>query len=185
MALKDIIKSIEKEAAVKISEIQTGNESELKSIKQEWQQKIDARKDEILKGFEKHSQMTKSENLQQAKIASQKKILETKQAKLEEAFSLALKDMKGLKEREYVKLMTRLVNQLPEKEGDLVSAAGRVKHLAAAVKTKGLKVSRETVKSSGGFVYQSRDKSVDNRFENLVKKAENDLRVDVGQILFS
>lgn len=187
MALEDIIKSIQADAEKKISEINGKGKARRQEIEREWEDRILERRKDILD----RARMDVERKVHAAelllKASARERILSAKQELLDAVFSNALRELSALSDAEYVSFMEKLLSQLPVLSGDIISVSGKEGLLKKALEKSGLKLnfSGDTCVGSGGFVVHTSDVRVDNTIESLIDDAKEEMKVEIGRILFT
>lgn len=187
MALEDIIKSIDKDAQVKITEVNKQGDELLAAAKKEWQTKIETEKNQVLSNWRLSVDQKISQSVLKLKAEGQNKILLAKQQIIDQIFEQSVAQLHVLPDAQYVELLAKLLDRLPAVGGTLLSVNGKGKQLKMALShsSKNYKILSEEVDGLGGFVFKTKDFSVDNRYGKLLENKKDELRVEVGKILFS
>jgi vacuolar-type H+-ATPase subunit E/Vma4 len=187
MALDDIIKSIAKDAQVKIADVNKQGDELLAVAEKEWQTKVETKKGQVLSHWQSAVEKKISQSVLKLKADSQNKVLLEKQSIIEQVFEQSLTRLGELPEDQYVDLLAKLIDNLPDTDGSLASVQGKTKLLKQALdkSSKKFEIESEEVDGQGGFILKAKDFSVDNRFVKLLENNRDELRVEVGKILFS
>jgi V/A-type H+-transporting ATPase subunit E len=136
-----------------------------------------------------------------AKLQSKYKMLEAKDALIQEVLDSTQQKLEGIVGKaEYKKILERLVIDgckslgvdaveliFPAKHASKLDVASVEKSVAKEVGKKvKIKVSKETIRSAGGVIIRSKDttKWVDNTFEARLQRFENKARDTISGILF-
>jgi len=136
--------------------------------------------------------------LSEANLEGRKEILKTKQELIESAFSLALDKLCKLPDKDYQKLLENMAAEAAtDEEGEiLLSEKDRnriekdfIKNINKRISSSGkngkLVLSRDSIKTAGGFVIRYDDMEINNTFEVLFEMLKPRLENDVVRILFS
>lgn len=187
MALKDIKKSIEEEALAQIKEIEAEGQKKVDAVNELWSRKIEERKNEVLASAQKKAEQKLQQTDFKLQAQSQTAILNQKQKILDQVYKQALTKLNQLDEGSYVNLLSKLISELPDIEGELISAEGKDAELKKALKKSGRKitVSKDTVKASGGFVFKSDKMEIDQTFPALTRNAKEISIIEVANKLFN
>lgn len=186
MALEDIKKTIIFEAEAEAKKIEAEGEIKAAEINNDWKKKIDEKKLEIIASAKRKA----GQKIQQTQFKLQSKgqaeILGRKQEIIERAYKNALKKMADFKDDEYVKLMEKLINNLPEIEGDLFSVKEKENLLKKALKNSGKKygIGKKSVSGVGGFVFNSSQMEINNTFSALINNSKEQTILEVAGLLF-
>ncbi len=195
----DKIKSrILEDARAKASEIEELARRDADEIMNQATQEAGLKRTEILKKAEADSQEAYRRLLSSAGLEGRKDLLRAKQDMVEAAFQGALERIVNLPDREYQKLMEDMaVNAAGKGNGEiLLSEKDRSrlnkdfinnvnKRLQAAGINGNLVLSKETIRSSGGFILRSGDMEVNSTLEILFGMLRPELENEVVRILFS
>ena len=117
---------------------------------------------------------------------AKRKIMNVREKIIEECFSIAHQKLSVLKESEYEKTVTKLIENGKKKiEGQCSVTISREIDKQIA-KNMGLRVTGE-IESSGGIILISSDGRItlDNTFDGILKRKKNEIRIEVGKLLFS
>ncbi|PIS04991.1 MAG: hypothetical protein COT81_03435 [Candidatus Buchananbacteria bacterium CG10_big_fil_rev_8_21_14_0_10_42_9] len=187
MALQDIVKAIEKQTLSETAKIDQQKEHALLELRKSWEQKIKARKAEIIA----QAKIKAQKKVQQADftLASQRQaaILQKKQAVIDEVFKQALAKLSSLNDSEYEKQIVKLIKALPQGiDGEVIPVKGKESITKKALKASGknCKVGAEALNGGGGFVFQSQDVMIDSRFDELIATLKSELTPEVANIIF-
>jgi len=186
MALEDIKKTILATAQKQADEVKKAGDEKVKEIKAEMQKQLEEKKAE----FVDMAQRKADQKLQQAhfKIAAsnQTGILKAKQKIIDQVYSEALKKLNQLDNNEYINLMIKLIKNLPQTSGQLISAKAKESLLRQAQeksKTK-YQIAKESISAKGGFLFKSDQIEINNTFESLVETAKEKTMLKVTKLLF-
>lgn len=186
MALQDILNTIDHGTQERESELKAAHKETLAERKALWQERLDTRREELLdRARNVVDQKVQAAELQLRGAAAQKVLLAKKDL-LDRVFADALTSLGELSDDEYVEVMADRIAELPDADGTLESSGGKESLLEKAVKKAGKKFPVKAGQSgSGGFAFHTDELSVDNTFEALVAAVKDDLKVEVGSVLFS
>jgi V/A-type H+/Na+-transporting ATPase subunit E len=187
MSLQDILNSIKSDSKDKIAEIEKQGLAEKDTLEKQWQEKLQTEQVALRERLATDvGRKVKSATLK-LKMSAQSKVLLTKQQSIDEVFSAALDKLALLSESDYISVLARLLADLPTDKGSLHSVKGKSDWLkkALAKQDKKFDIENKEVDGVGGFVLSGQDFSVDNRFESILESLKDELRVEVGKILFN
>lgn len=187
MAFKDIEKAILDEAQKSADEHKKVGEQKSAEIIQEWEKKAVEKKQTIVETTKRKI----NQRIQQAQFKIQNRtqlsVLEKKQAIIDRVYQAVLGKLSNLSENEYVDLMEKLINSLPESSATLLSAKGKESLLEKALKKaqKKHQISSESIESQGGFIYQSDKIEINQSFESLIENAKEKTILSVINKVFN
>ena len=187
MALKDITASIISDAEKQAAEIVKAGLEEVKQINKEYQALAAEKKEEFLKRLERDQLRQVDQALFAQKIKAKNELLEEKKKLIGQIFDKALEKLQHLPEEDNIKILTKLLKELPQVEqGEIIPAKAAADQIAKAlIKNKlNYKISSSQVTSKGGFKFTSTVVDVDNTYENLLAKSFSDMETKIAQILF-
>ena len=186
MALHDILQSIDSSADERIAAIEQEGARRLEERGAEWNKRLGVRRKEIIDRATRRVALQVHAAELVLKTQSAERLLRHKQDLLDTVYGRSVALLAHLSDARYVELMTRLITNLPERKGVLISAAGKKDLLKKALKASGrtLQISAEHFEARGGFVFQADRLAVDNTFEALVEHVKDDTRVEIGALIF-
>ncbi len=186
MAIEDIKKTILAEAKRQIEQIEKEDQLKIQGAQSEWQKKVTAKKTEIIALAQRKAEQKIQQASFQFKIQSQTEVLKKKQKILDKVYQKVEEKLKELDETAYIELMKKLIEQLPDTEGKLVSSPEKQDLLKKALRKTNKKygVAAETITGAGGFIFHSKEIDIDNTFAALVSQAKEQTLLDVTKILF-
>lgn len=186
MALIDILKKIEEETGLKVSEINKEAELKIREIEKEADRKIKDREEEIKKETEKNAKriidQSRFENEQETKGL----ILKKKHQIIDEVFFRVLEKLKNLDKAAYEESLSKLYGEIQDSgKGSIYVASKRQEETKFFFEGKKVNVGG-IVESVGGFVYKSPDVEIDNTFESLINKdVREKTEMEIINFLFS
>lgn len=187
MSLEDIKNSIGQNTQNQIKEIEAEGQKKIDEINHLWSQKLESKKLEIIKMAQRKAdqKVQKTEFGLQAQIQSE--ILNKKQDLINQAYKVALKKLADLDDAQYITLMEKLINRLPDDHGEIISVKDKESLLKKALKNshKKITLSENTCKGQGGFLYQSKNIDMDFTFDRLIDDAKKQTILDITNILFN
>ncbi|MDP3964969.1 MAG: V-type ATP synthase subunit E family protein [bacterium] len=185
MSVEKIISTLEAEAAKEISAIESESQARLDALRAQADQRLAAEKSRLLDQAETRVRQNVDMKVFAVKSELKRAELAKKHEILDRVFQSALKHLSGLSEAEYLKLLERLMRELPKKPGAIRSAKGKLSLAKkAAAATVEAKVDSEEIDSVGGFVWQSDTLNIDDSFEQLIRQAREVSETSVAQLLF-
>ncbi|MFH1401396.1 MAG: hypothetical protein ABIG40_00255 [Parcubacteria group bacterium] len=170
MALADILKKIEEETELKVSQTKKEAELKLKEIEEEGNKNIKNRQEQVKKEAERNAEKiitrARFENEQEA----QGLILKKKHQIVDEVFSRALEKLGDLDGVAYEEFLGKLYREIPDSSrGSIHVASKREEETKKFFSKKNVPVGG-IIESIGGFVFKSPDMEIDNTFESLIKR---------------
>ncbi len=194
----DKIKSrILEDARAKASEIEDVARREAEEIMDQAIHEARLKRAEIMKKAEEDSQEVYRRLLSSAGLEGRKDLLRARQDMIEAAFRGALERIINLPNREYQKLMEDMaVNAAQKGSGELLLSdkdRSRLdkeflnninRRLQAAGINGNVVLSKDTIRSSGGFILRSGDMEVNSTLEILFGMLKPELENEVVKILF-
>jgi vacuolar-type H+-ATPase subunit E/Vma4 len=180
-----------------IEQIKIDSDNEIKLIKQEAENqvkillenekkeaKIEAEK--IIKNGEK-----KSENLKKILISKtnqdvKREIISAREKIIDECFSKALHKLSTLKEKNYERLVRKLIRDGQKKLGKNCTILATRDIDKKIARDLGIDITG-TIESSGGILLKSADGKaiLDHTFDGILKREKYQIRTKVGKLLFS
>lgn len=178
--------------------------SEAEKFKQTKLDEAKKRADETAAAITKKAELQAESELSKyeasAKLKSKYKMLEAKDALIQEVLEDTQKKLESVVGKaEYKKVLERLIMQgcvalgvdsveliFPPKHSSKVDVAGISKLVAKKGKKTKIAISKETRRSMGGVIIRTKDgtKWVDNTFEARLERFENKARDKISEILF-
>jgi V/A-type H+-transporting ATPase subunit E len=132
-----------------------------------------------------------------AGLEGRKKILKTKQDMVEAAFKKALEKVTSMPDKEYQRFLEDMVVSVSSKgTGEIVMSERDLKridkkfinNINTRLEKSGIKgnltLSKETIKSSGGFILKSGDVEINSTLEIIFEMIRPECESDVVKILF-
>lgn len=140
----------------------------------------------------------RSRLISSAEMESRQQLLAVKQEMLDQAFALAMEQLRSLPEREYIDLLAQLTVKASStgKEQLILCPADRARYgvkvatrandlLAKAGKEAHLTLSQQSRDFRGGVVLADGDVEVNCTFESLVRLARGSVSGEVAKLLFA
>ncbi|MDX9892865.1 MAG: V-type ATP synthase subunit E [Patescibacteria group bacterium] len=187
MALDDIKKAILAEADAEIKTVIQQGEQKIGQLKADWNRKLEEHKQAIVATAKRKATQKIQQTQFKLQAQAQTEIINQKQNIIDRVYKSALNKLNGLNDSDYVVLMIKLINRLPEEDGKLISAKGKEALLKKALKQSGRKfeVLAETANVSGGFVFRSKSVEIDNTFTSLINNSRDWTVLEVSKMLFN
>jgi V/A-type H+-transporting ATPase subunit E len=198
--ISNIIEIINNKTAKQEQEIIEEAEKFKQTKLAEAQQKADETASAITKKAELQAESELSKYEASAKLKSKYKLLEAKDALIQEVLDDTQKKLEAVVGKaEYKKILERLIIQgcvalgvdsvdliFPAKHGSKIEVAAVEKLVAKEGKKTKISISKETRRSMGGVIIRTKDgtKWVDNTFEARLERFENKARDTISDILF-
>jgi len=186
------------DAEARASQIIGQAEAEAREIMQNALKEAERKKAEILKKGEADGKEVYRRMLSEANLDGRKEILKAKQELIESAFALALDKLCGLPDREYQELLEDMAAESARDEDGEIVLSERDKerisrdftrNINKKIRDSGkkgkLELSKDSIRTVGGFVLRYKDMEVNNTFEVMFEMIRPKLENDVVKILFS
>lgn len=186
MALADIQQHIKDKAAEEVAKIQAKSSEDLKAHEAEWQERLKAEQERLRTEINRSAEA----KLAQAKFVIGERagteVLKAKQAQLDTVYNEVKEELRGMNSAEYTKVITDLLKDLKDLDGEVVTSKERSGEITEALKKAGAKakVSKETIDTVGGFIFRSAEVDLDSTFEAILARVKEDTVIPVHKILF-
>jgi vacuolar-type H+-ATPase subunit E/Vma4 len=186
MSVEAIIKQIQHDAEKEKKRIEKETQKKIDEITSTLKQETDEMKQGILEKGHQEIENIKRIEIAKAHQMEKRLILQAKEHLIDTCFEHALQHLKDLDGDSYSKMVETLITNGAKKiNGDFTIKQSRpidetiVKHHEITISG--------TVEASGGIILISKDHSrtIDNTFEGILKRKKQDIRVEVGSILFN
>jgi len=186
MGIEEILSKIREDADREASNILDNARREVEQKVKEAEDKARAKANEILKRAEREIENRKKAELAKIRQEVKREILNKKEEIIQICFKEALERLRNLSGKDYEKLVEKLIKRGAKEIGKECTIIPSREEDSKIAKKLGLKVSKNRVRSSGGVVIVSDDGkvSVDNTFEEILKREEASLRMKIGNLLF-
>ncbi|HEC94992.1 MAG TPA: hypothetical protein ENI45_03390 [Thermoplasmatales archaeon] len=187
MPLEKLIAQIEEDANREIDRILGEAKAEVKRRVKEAEKKAREEAAAVQQRATKELGNKKRSELARMRQEVKKELLKKKEEVISVCFERALEKLKTLPSEEYVALVKPLIEEGVKEIGrDCVILASREEDKRLARELK-LPVEKQMVKAVGGVIIKSRDGrvTVDNTFEGVLKRKENEIRTEIGRLLFT
>ncbi len=197
MALEDIVNRINTDALNGAAKVKDEAEASANKIGQEASDRATTIREEILRDARAKAREDRQRGLIMANLGSRKQALAAKQALIEEAFEGAKAGLAGLGDREYLKLINKVLLEAVESGDELIIVSTKdrprispsfleaINHsLIRKGKKARLRLSKETRDIKGGVILSSARCETDCSFETLIRELRDDLEIEVARILF-
>jgi vacuolar-type H+-ATPase subunit E/Vma4 len=186
MTAEKIIERIKKDSEKEKNQILKEAEKQVKIIKDEASKKAKIESDQILSEGKKQAEKIKKIIISKVNQDVKRERMNAREKIIEECFIKAHHELSTLKEAEYKKTVTKLIENGRKKlDGQCTIVISRDIDRKIA-ENMGLKVTGN-VESSGSVKLISSDGRVtlDNTFDGILKRKKNEIRIEVGRLLFS
>ena len=185
MSAEAIIKQIQKDAEKEKKRIEKDTQKKIDEITSNIKQETDSMKQEILEKGTQEAENIKRIEIAKAHQEANRTLLKAKEQVIETCFDHALQQLKDLDENTYSSMIRTLI----KKGGEKITGDFSIKQSKALDETvaKDLDIPVSgNIEASGGIVLVSKDESrtIDNTFEGILKRKKQEIRVEVGSILF-
>lgn len=197
MALEDIVNKINTDALNEAAKVKDEAEASASKIGQEASDRATTIREEILRDARAKAREDRERSLIMANLESSKQVLAAKQALMDEAFERAKARLVGLGDREYLKLIEKVLLEAVESGDEVIIVStkdrsrispsfleGINRSLISKGKKARLRLSKETRDIKGGVILSSGRSETDCSFETLIRELRDDLEIEVARILF-
>ncbi len=188
MALSDILATIEQETKDKVEAIYKQNESDKKDLQAKLDKELAEKKEKVLKQIKYQANKKVSQASWEQSAELQTALLTKKQALLDDVFKAALAALGDLADADYKKLIVSLLNSLPtlDSEAKIVATKGKERITSEALSESKceLQASDKSIESTGGFLVETAEMTIDMTFESLIQSYRADNESEVAQELF-
>lgn len=190
--IETILRRLDQEAQTQADALLEQARQEVNSIIARYQTQADREKEELGARGRQAAAEREERLVSAAQLEGRKQILAVRQALLEKAYDLALKELLELPEQQLQPVLTELLLQAsPQGEGEVCfsprdrDGAGAKALSAANAKTGGhLTLSRETVPIQGGFILRQGSVEVNCAFETLIRLQRQETATEAAAVLF-
>ena len=185
MSAEKIIQRIQKDTEKQIQHMMEESEKQVKAIIQK--AKEDAKQDAetIIRNGEIDSENSKKIMISKATQDIRRDMMNAKEEMIERCFSEALEKLKNLPDASYRAFVKTLIQTGKKRLGNQCSVSVSRAIDSEIAKEENVSV-RGTIHSIGGVIlYAPDDKiTIDNTFEGLLNRKKDDIRIQVGKLLF-
>lgn len=186
MSAEKIIEQIKKDSEKEIKEILGEAKKQAASILKSAKKEAEKESEKILSDGKKQSENIKKILVSKANQDAKREIMNAREQIIEECFTKAHHELSILKEKEYERLVRKLMEDGCKKleSGCKVLVSRDIdKKIAGDL---GISIDG-TVESSGGIILKSSDGRVtlDHTFDGILKREKDKIRIKVGKLLFS
>ena len=186
MSAEKIIHRIKTDAEKEIHQILKEAEKHASSIISDAKNEAEREAEKILA-----DSTTQSENIRKILVSKatqdvKREIMKAREDIIDECFTKAYHTLSTLREGEYRRVVAQLIEDGCKKlAGKYTLAVSRDIDREIAERA-GVQV-RGTIKASGGVLIKSDDErvTIDNTFDGILKRKQDEIRVQVGKLLFS
>jgi V/A-type H+-transporting ATPase subunit E len=196
MAIEDIIKKIETDSEEKANSRKAEAEAEAKKILDRAREEAKEKRCAILKKGEEEAERIRRRTLQIADLEVRKIILSAKRQVISDVFEQVRNRLEELKNYQDLVGKMLLAGAETGEEEVMISARDNDRidqKFIDSINTKlpkqgkkgALKLAKETIPITGGFVLRRGKVEIDNSFGSLIKSRKDELEIKVAEILFS
>lgn len=196
MPLEAIIAEIKKDAAEQAAAILAEAEERVAAIEREREESGRAEFESTLAGYKGRAQAMEKRVLTLAQLEARRQVLEARRGAVDQAFDLALRQLAGLPDAEYLQLLESIVvNSALTGHEELVLNArdraritpGFLERVNASLRAQGrpgsVTLSARTAAISGGCILAGEEVELNASFEAALKTIRDDLETEVAAIL--
>ena len=134
----------------------------------------------------------KNRRVSAAELQGRKMLLSAKQEAIKKSFTAAIDKLKAMPEDKYLSFLAQEIVKIPNCEGSIVlNAKDRenigerlVKTVNEKLGAEKVSLSKNTVKSSGGFVLKRGNVEINSTFETLLDSMKDELTGEIANALF-
>jgi len=186
MTAEKIIQRIKNDSEQEIKEILKEAEEQANSIINDAKKEAQQEAGKILSDGKKQGENIQKILASKANQDAKRELMNAREKIIEECFTKAHHRLSTLKEEEYKKIVTKLLEDGCKKfdgKCDVIISRRYDRELAEKM---GLKVIG-TVEKSGGIILRSNDGRItlDHTFDSILKRKKDEIRQKVGKLLFS
>jgi len=185
MSAEKIIKRIKKDAEKEVKNILKEAEKQAAKIQDDTKKQVKTEVEKILRDGKKQCENIKKILISKANQDVKREIIKAQEKIIEECFNKAYQKLFSLPEKKYADMVTRLIKKSCAELGRqcLITISRDIDRKIA--EKLGIKVEGQ-VKASGGVILKSADGkiTIDNTFDSILKRRKDELRTQVGKILF-
>lgn len=187
MGLDNIVKKLKEEADKEIANLRQAAAAKEKELEVQYEKKFSARREELLSVFKSKLSRETDMELWQIKSRLKSELLSQKKQVVDKIFAGVVTVMKNLSEGDYEKLLSRLLLEIKDKQGEIMPVEGRedlTKKVLQNLKSN-LKLSGKSIKAAGGFVLVSEKMNVDYTWESLTQNLREQTELEISKALFN
>lgn len=186
MTVEKIIQRIKDDATKESKKIIKEAEQQAKQLITRNKQDAEQEAQKIIADGKLESENTKKIMISKANQNIKQNILKAKEELIDECFNKAQQQLTKLSERDYKNMVTTLIQQGKDKLGTnciITPSQPLDKQIAQQNKL----TIKGSVSASGGILIKSQDETItlDNTFEGILKRRKDELRIQIGKLLFS
>ena len=187
MALDDIKAAILAEATKSAQAITADGQAKTAALKADWDRKLETKKQELLTAAKQKTIQKIQQSRLKLQAQAQTELITQKQKLIDKVYKQALTKLSELTDDQYVDLMVKLINRLPELEGKLLSVKDKESLLKKALKKSGHKfeLADETVHGQGGFYFTSKTIDINYTFSSLINSTREETLLEIAAKLFN
>jgi V/A-type H+-transporting ATPase subunit E len=186
MTAEKIIERIKNDSEKEIEQIQKEADRQATSIINEAKKEAQKEAKKILADGKKQGENVQKILVSKANQDAKRETMNAREKIIEDCFTKAHHKLSTLKESEYRKIVTKLIENGSKKldgKCDVIISRGYDREIA---ENMGFKIIG-TVEKSGGVILKSSDARVtlDQTFDGIIKRKKEEIRRKVGKLLFS
>ena len=186
MTAEKILERIKKDSEEEISQIKKEAEKQAKIIINNAKKEAKHESEKILSSGKKQAENTKRILVSKASHDAKRETMNVTEKIIDECFTKAHHRLSTLNEKEYTKIVTKLMENGRKKLGrkcDIIISRSIDKKIA---ESRGLPLIGKT-ETAGGIILKSTDGKItlDHTFDGILKRKKDEIRRKVGKLLFS
>ena len=185
MSAEAIIQQIEKDAEQEIKKINKETEKTIKDIETRYQQETKEQQTLILEKGKQDAQNIQKIELSKANQEAKRQQMQKKEQLIETCFTQAFQQLASIDDTQYEQIINRYIDKGREQINDPFYIQSSKKQDNTIAKKHNITV-KGTVKATGGIkmISEKGTITIDSTFEGILKKRKQDIRIQVGTILF-
>jgi V/A-type H+/Na+-transporting ATPase subunit E len=197
MPIKDIKDKIIEDARNEKEKIIKEAQEKIENMKNQAQKESNAIKNQIMERYKQEANLKEKKIITEARLEAKKDILSEKQAFIDKIFQEAMKRIEKLDDREYAKLMEKLILENVEHGDEEIYIGNQERKLInqdflnginKKIKDQGkkgeLKFSKKHLPIKGGIIIGTDEIRKNASLEILLEKIKEDIETRLNQFLF-
>lgn len=185
MSAEKIIQRIQKDTEKQIQHMMEESEKQVKAIIKKGKEDAEQEAESIIRNGTLESENTKKIMVSKATQDIRRDMMNAKEEMIERCFSEALEQLKKLPDAHYRTFVKTLIRNGKKRLGNQCSVSVSRAIDSEVAKEENVSV-RRTIHSIGGIILHAPDNTItiDNTFEGLLSRKKDDIRIQVGKLLF-
>jgi len=185
MSAEAIIQQIKKDAEQEIKKINKEKEHAIKDITTRYQNETKEQQALLLEKGKQDTQNIQKIALSKANQEAKRQQMQTREHLIETCFNQAFQQLATIDDKQYEKIINRYIDQGREQINDTFYIQSSKPQDKIIAKKHNITV-KGSIQATGGIklISEKGTKTIDSTFEGILKKRKQDIRVQVGTILF-